>query len=336
MRAWHVARYGEPEFRTDIAAPVVDGGDGGDDDQVIVEVEAAAVNFADSLMLVGEYQERPPLPFTPGIELAGTISNPGTSRFSVGDRVVGLAGLGTGSWAEFARCDSRQLVSIPDDVAYIDAVGLHINAQTAWFALHRRAQISPTDTVLVHAAAGGVGALVVQLAAAHGCTVIGTSSAAKTGIAESLGAVACYDNRDPGWADRVRTDHGLVDVVIDPVGGPVFAPSFRLLGFEGRYVTVGFASGDIPTVKTNHALVKNVTLHGLYWTRYTFENRRLVDDAAEEIFGLHRAGRLDPLVATVASMDQAVDRVADVASGRTVGKTVLVWSDTELAAGQPD
>jgi NADPH2:quinone reductase len=319
VRAWLVETYGHPTLRTEVAPPGVEG-----DDDLVVQVDAAAVNFADGLMLAGEYQERPALPFVPGIEVAGTVVDPGRSRWRHGDRVVGLTLPGAGSWAEYARCDQSQVVAIPTRVSAVDAIGLHINAQTAWFALHRRARVTADDAVLVHAAAGGVGAMAVQLALEHGCSVIGTASADKLAAIERLGCSSVYDNRDPRWVDRVRADHGAVDVVIDPVGEAVFAGSWKLLGFEGRYVSIGFASGGVPTIKANHALVKNVSLLGLYWTRYTVEDPAAVAAAALTIFELHESGRLDPCVSVIAPLDQAAERADDVANGRTTGKTVLV------------
>lgn len=331
MWGWQVRTYdhqaGDSDavvFSDQVPEPILDRADL---NSVIVQVAAAAANFADSLTLAGQYQERPPVPFVPGIEVAGTIIASSGDRFSVGDRVVGLAESGSGSWAERARCDARQLIRIPDDVTDVDAIGLHINAQTAWFALHRRAKATAEDTVLVHAAAGGVGSMAVQLALAAGCHVFATASALKQEFVRALGVTQAFDNRDSSWPEQLRSanDGRGVDVVVDPVGGSVFEESWRLLNFEGRLVTVGFAAGVIPSVKANHALVKNVSLLGLYWTRYTIEDPQAVAVAADAIFELHRQGLLDSHVRVVAPMREALDRVADVAAGRGVGKTVLVW-----------
>jgi NADPH2:quinone reductase len=324
ITAWRVERKGSAVLRHDVERPSV-GAPGARGADVVVEVEAAAVNFADGLVIDGWYQERPSLPFTPGFELAGTIVSGSGGGFRRGERVVGLALPGVGSWAQFAGCDHRQLVRIPASVPVTDAVALHVNAQTAWFALHRRGGVRPGDTVLVHAAAGGVGAMAVQLAVAAGAVVIGTCSASKQERVLALGARAAYDNRASDWATRVRTEHGAVDIVVDPVGGDVFAPSWRLLGFEARYVVVGFASGAIPTLEANRALVKNATLHGLYWTPYTAKDAGAVAESAESIFALHADGRLDPCVSVVANMRDALDRVRDVGAGLTTGKTVLTW-----------
>lgn len=326
MQAWRVHQLGSAVLEDDVAEPALDRDD---PYAVIVRVEAAAANYADSLVIEGSYQERPALPFTPGLEVAGVVTATNSDRFAEGDRVVGLTTGGAGSWGRFARCDARQLTALPADVDAVAAIGIHVNAQTAWFALHRRGGIRSGDTVLVHAAAGGVGTMAVQLAVAAGCTVIATASAGKLELPRSLGAHHCLDNRAPDWAERVRqlTDGAGIDVVVDPVGGAVFNESWRLLRFEGRMVTVGFTSGEVPSVRANHALVKNVTLHGLYWARYTREAPDLVDAAAAEIFDLHRDGRLDPCVTVVSPMEQALQRVREVAGGATTGKSVLTWDE---------
>lgn len=326
MRAWRVHQLGSAVLDDDVADL---GLDPDDPHAVIVRVEAAAANYADSLVIDGIYQERPPLPFTPGLEVAGVVTATNSDRFAEGDRVVGLTTAGAGSWGRYARCDARQLAALPVDVDAVAAIGIHVNAQTAWFALHRRGGVQSGETVLVHAAAGGVGTMAVQLALAAGCTVIATASAGKLELPRSLGAHHCLDNRAPDWAERVRqlTDGAGVDVVVDPVGGAVFSDSWRLLRFEGRLVTVGFTSGEVPSVRANHALVKNVTLHGLYWARYTFEAPDVVDAAAAEVFELHRDGRLDPCVTVVSPMDEALQRVHEVAAGATTGKSVLTWDE---------
>lgn len=324
MQAWRVHELGSAVFENDVPVPTLLPDDEG---AVLLRVEAAGPNFADSLMIEGVYQERPELPFTPGLEVAGTVVESRDDRLGVGDRVVGTTRPGWGAWAEYALCDASHLVTIPDGVATADAVAMHVNAQTAWFALHRRANVQPGESVLVNAAAGGVGTMAVQLAAAAGATVYATSSAGKLAIAKGLGAVASLDNRSEGWPDQVRelTQGRGVDVVVDMVGGTPFAESWRLLAFEGRLVVVGFTSGDIPTVKANHALVKNVSLEGLYWGRYQDDAPELVQDAAVQIFDVHLASKLDPCISGSDHMTAALDRLADIAGGRTTGKLILTW-----------
>ncbi len=324
MKAWQVREHGTAVFVPD--APELELASA-DADGVVIEVEAAAANYADNLLIDGSYQERPALPFTPGMEVAGVVTESNSATLAAGDRVVGLCRFGVGPWAERAVADAAMLSKLPDPVSAIDAVGFYVNAQTSHLALHHRARVTPDDTVLVHAAAGGVGSMAVQLAVAAGCRVFATTSAAKRHIPIRLGATECFDNRDPAWVEQVKAATGGrgVDIVIDPVGGPVFDKSIRALAFEGRLVTVGFASGDVPLAKTNHLLVKNVSLIGFYWANYTTSRPELVRAASTELFDLHQAGRLDPMVTRVEPMEQALAAVRDIAAGNSSGKVVLVW-----------
>lgn len=323
MRAWVVRELGVATFEHDVEPPTLDDSD---EHGVLVNVEAAATNFADSLMIRGAYQEKPEPPFVPGLEVAGTVAASKHPAWRPGDRVVGLTRPGRGSWSELAQCDARQLVELPDDIEKNAALGLHINAQTAWFCLHRGARVAPGETVLIHAAAGGVGSMTVQLAVEAGANVIATSSAAKREVVERLGPQHWLDNRSPDWPDAVReiAPNG-VDVVVDTVGGSIFDQSWKLLAFEGRMVAAGFTSKDLPVVKANHAMVKNVSLIGIYWSRYTLEATALTREAASQIWDLHRRGRLDPLVTVRDSIPNALDRNGDLAGGRTTGKVVLTW-----------
>lgn len=319
MRAWLVVEHGVVEFRDDVDPPELP-----DDPQaVLITVHAAAANFADRLLIDGRYQLRPRFPFVPGFEVAGTVVASNSARWTAGDRVVGLTHHEHGSWAEVAVADGRHLTRMPDDLGWTEAIGIQINAQTAWFALHRSGRLHPDDTVLVHAAAGGVGSMAVQLASAHGCRVVGTASPGKLDLVRRLGADHAVDNRDPDWPALVAAAVGKVDVVVDPVGEAVFTGSWKLLGFEGRYVSVGYSSGAIPALRANLALLRNASLHGMYWTPYANERPDLVERAADEIFGLWHAGRLDPLVTVVAPLEAALRCADDVHAGRTTGKTVL-------------
>ena len=173
--------------------------------------------------------------------------------------------------------------------------------------------------------------MAVQLAVAAGARVFATCSAAKMAVPRKLGAEVVVDNRsDDGHSVLAEAAPKGVDVVIDPVGGDVFERSLKLLGFEGRLVSVGFTSGVIPSMAANYALVKNLSLMGVFWEPYAQHRRDIVERAAKEIFDLHRAGGLDACVTVVDHMENALRRVNDVAAGYTTGKTVLVWGDRRL------
>lgn len=319
---------GRPQWREDLPEPELVPG------SVVIEVLAAAPNFADSLQIEGRYQEKPPLPFVPGIEVAGIVAKAADGTgFTPGQRVVGLVEPGFGAWAEMARAPASNLVVVPDGIDLADAAAVHVNAQTSWFALFHRGAARAGETVLVHAAAGGVGAAAVQLAVSHGCRVIASCSPGKASIPAALGASDVVDTRDPGWVDRVKelTAGRGVDVVIDPVGGDAFDGSTRVVAFEGRLVTVGFASGRWPTVAANHVLVKNYAVLGLYWSRYLTARPDLVTQAVDEIFALVAAGRFDPMISTRGHIRSAPAAAAAIAAGSTTGKVVLGWtSDAHL------
>ena len=324
MRGWQVTHKSVVEFGDAVPRPELDP-----DDQhhTLIEVRAAAANFADRLMIDGRYQLRPRRPFVPGFEVAGVVIESNHAPLAVGTRVAGVTDPRHGAWAEVCAADSRHLTRLPDELGWAEAIGVHTNAQTAWFALHHSGHITAGDTVLVHAAAGAVGSMAVQLARAAGCTVVGTASYPKLERVRELGAHHAVDNRSDGWPTLVRNAVGAVDVVIDPVGDAVFDGSWKLLADEGRYVVVGFASDGVPSIPANQALVRNLSVHGMYWTPLATAHPDLVERAAWEIFGLHREGRLDPCVTVVDSIEHADRRLADVTAGRVIGKTVLVWDD---------
>jgi len=316
-----VAAPGEITWEESLPEPSVAAG------LIGVEVLAAAVNFADSLVVGGTYQTIPPYPFTPGLEVLGRVVSPGTTEFEPGQLVVGLTAAGGGSWAELALCDPRQVVAVPDSIDPRDALAVHTNAQTAWFALHRRARVAPGEHVVILAAAGGVGSMAIQLARAHGCIVHTLTSSSKVDEARRLGAHTTWSREDDDWSDRLRemlaAEGAGIDVVIDPVGAETGERAARLLRFEGRHVIVGFTGGGPPTVRANHVLVKNTEVTGVHWWRYPIERPDLVEQAATEIFALLASGAIDPAISAVEPLERAWPAAQKVASGRTTGKVLI-------------
>ena len=321
MRGWKVTAPGQITWEESLPEPSVAAG------LIGVEVVAAAVNFADNLVVGGTYQTIPPYPFTPGLEVLGRVTASGDSDLPEGRLVVGLTAGGGGSWAEHALCDPRQIETVPDGVNPEEALAVHTNAQTAWFALHRRARVTSGEHVVVLAAAGGVGSMAVQLAKAHGCVVHAVTSSNKSTEALRLGADTVWDRGDPAWPEQLRdelTAQGVgVDVLIDPVGSPAGEQAARLLRFEGRHVIVGFTGGGPPTVRANHVLVKNLEVTGVHWWRYPIERPDLVARAAREIFALLSAGSLDAAVSRREPLERAWPAAQDVAAGHTTGKVVI-------------
>ena len=322
MKAWQVTRLGEPSEVLELTeSPTPEPGPG----EVLIKVAAVAANFPDVLLARGQYQVRPELPFTPGIECSGTVAalGPGVSGLSVGDRVVGSK---IGVLSEYAVVPATDVHRTPEALTDVQAAGLVIAYQTAWFALHRRAALQPGEWLLVHAAAGGVGAAAVQLGTAAGARVIGVvGSEAKVAAARSAGAQHVLVRGVDDLVARTKEitgGHGA-DVVFDPVGGSAYAASTKIIAFEGRIVVVGFASGDIPTVGLNHALVKNYSILGLHWGLYAKVAPQLVVDCHERLTELADGGAIVPVVDSVVSFTDAPAALQKLAGGTTTGRVVI-------------
>jgi NADPH2:quinone reductase len=329
MRAWvieEVVSDGAMHLK-DIDRPPV-GGDG-----CLVQVEAAGVNFLDTLMIRGQYQVKPPTPFTPGIEVVGRVVKAGAqSPYSEGDRICAM--LDWGGYAEFVAVPRLASQRIPKTMPARVAVGLPIVYPTAHLALRDRARLEPGETVLVHAGAGGVGSAAIQLAKHWGARVIATAGGAdKVVLCRELGADVAIDYRERPIADEVRaaTKGRGVDVVIDPVGGKVTQESLRCLAWGGRLVIVGFSGGSIPEIPANRLLLKNAAALGVYWGAYRQHHRPLVDQMFREIFDLYDAGVIKPLVRDVFPLEEAPRALSAIAARKTVGKVALLV-DTEQSS----
>ncbi|PSM41012.1 alcohol dehydrogenase [Streptomyces dioscori] len=323
MQAWQVHEIGEPGEvmrLAEVERPVP--GDG----QVLLKVRAANINFPDALMCRGQYQVRPPLPFTPGVEICGEIED--------GRRVMANPALPYGGFAEYAVADAAALLPAPEALDDAEAAALHIGYQTGWFGLHRRARLEAGETLLVHAAAGGVGSAAVQLGKAAGATVIGVVGGAdKAAVARELGCDLVVDRRaeDVVAAVKEATGGRGADVIYDPVGGDAYTQSAKLVAFEGRIVVVGFASGTIPSPGLNHALVKNYSILGLHWGLYNTKDPKLVLRCHEQLTELAARGAIRPLVSERVPLAGAADAVQRVADGVTTGRvTVLPALGTAL------
>jgi len=316
MQAWQVHQNGEPAeamrlLEVDRPTP----GDG----QVLLKVRAANINFPDALMCRGQYQVRPPLPFTPGVEICGETED--------GRRVIANPALPHGGFAEYAVADAAALLPAPDSLDDAEAAALHIGYQTGWFGLHRRARIEAGETLLVHAAAGGVGSAAVQLGKAAGATVIGVvGGAEKAAVARELGCDTVIDRRaeDVVAAVKEATGGRGADVIYDPVGGEAYTQSAKTVAFEGRIVVVGFASGTIPNPALNHALVKNYAILGLHWGLYNTKNPKLVQHCHEQLTDLAARGAIKPLLSERTPLDGAAAAVQRVADGVTTGRVAVV------------
>ena len=326
MRAVIVREFGPIESLelTDVADPQALPG------EVVVDIQAQAVNFVDLLVIAGRYQFLPERPFSPGKLPVGTIVAVGTgvSEFTAGDRVLTLAE--HGGYAERIAVPASACFTLPDQLSFVDAAAMSLAYDTAWFALRERARLVAGETVLVLGATGGVGGAAVQLAKAFGARVLaGVSSLASSDRAYAAGADGIVDLSGPDLRENLRaqvhgqTDGQGVDVVIDVLGGDYFSAALRALAWRGRLVVVGFAAGEIPSVKVNYLLLKNIEVSGLQISDYRKRTPELMATCIRELFDLYRAGRLQPPHAQVYRLDDYAAALHDLQERTTRGRVVL-------------
>jgi NADPH:quinone reductase len=326
MKAWRVHELGEPAevLRLDeVPDPTPAAG------QVLVRVAAAALNFPDVLLCRGQYQERPPLPFTPGVEVSGEVVAVGrdVTRFATGDSVIGLPAAPAGGLAELAVVDeAATLPAVPQFTAAQNGAFL-LTYQTGHVGLHRRAGLREGETLLVHGGAGGVGTAAIQLGKAAGATVIATAGGPeKVEVCRRMGADVAVDYTAEDFVPVVKEVTGGrgADVIFDPVGGAVFDRSLKIVAFEGRVLVVGFTSGQFGQVTTNHPLVKNYSIVGLHWGLYRRYDPGVILAAHHALLELAAAGRISPFVSEELPLAAAPDALQRLGSRRTVGKVVLL------------
>lgn len=299
---------------------------------VLVEVRAVAVNYVDLLTIEGRYQFHPDLPYTPGKGPAGVVLEVGSAvqGLGAGDRVIAMAEYG--GYAEKTVVDHRQVHPIPPSLDFTDAATMAVAFDTAWVALRERTRMSPGDSVLVMGATGAVGGAAIQLARAMGAsTIIAGLSAPERLEASWLGELV-DDVVDLGGAglrdsipERVRalTEGNGVDVVIDPIGGEAFDGAIRAVAWRGRYVVVGFASGDIATLRSNYVLLKNIEVSGLQISDYRRRLPSLVAEGFEEIFAMFQSGSVRPLPHRSMPLDDWAAALRSI-EGRTADRRMVL------------
>jgi len=321
MHGWIVTEWCEPESMewAEISLPQVQG------NQVKIQIESAALNFLDTLMIRGQYQVKPALPFTPGVEIAGSVIEAGPeSRLSVGQRICGL--IDHGGFAEQVVTADTGLLNLPDGIDFITGSAVPVVYPTAWCALKLRANLQPGESVLIHAGAGGVGSACLQLARHWQARVFVTAgSEEKRQLCIQQGAEAAFAY-DENWLERIKdlTAGNGVDVIVDNVGGEITRQSVRALAWGGRLTIVGFAGGEIAEIPANRLLLKNASAMGVMWGGYQQNQPKEVLPTIDGIFALLEEGAIKPVISAKYALNDAPRALHDLAGRSTHGKVVLI------------
>ncbi|MBL8672279.1 MAG: NADPH:quinone oxidoreductase family protein [Alphaproteobacteria bacterium] len=326
MRAVWMRAFGPAESHKveDVPSPVPGPG------QVLIDVQAMGVNFPDLLVVEGKYQVKPPLPASPGKEGAGVVAavGPGVTTTKVGDRVAFQ--VEHGAFAEQALAPEGMVFVLPEGLDFPQAAALGLVSLTAFFALQRHARLQPGERVFVPGAAGGVGLATLQIARAlGGVPIAGVRHGAQHALVRAHGAEAVVDLSVPDLKDGLRDQlrkvtggHGA-DVVVDAVGGDVFDAALRALAWHGRMVSIGYASGRIPSVQANYLLLKNLFVSGLMWTDYRDREPESVRAAHAQILDWWRARKLRMPIMASFPLSRFHEALAALRAGRVQGKIVL-------------
>ncbi|RYE41229.1 MAG: NADPH:quinone oxidoreductase family protein [Hyphomicrobiales bacterium] len=311
MKSWIITGTGEPRDVSslgELESPEPGPG------ELVLQTRHAGLNLADTLLCRGRYQDAPPVPFVPGLELSGVVHLTGQgTNFLRGQRVLSTPGLphtDVGALSEYVVVAEKETVAIPDSVSFEQAAALPVAYVTADLALHRRGHLQAGETLLVQGASGGVGAAAVQLGKAAGATVIAVAGGVeKTALCHRLGAHHTIDDQR---VDVVTTVLELtagkgVDVVVDPVGGAAFEDSRRCIAVDGRLLVIGFASGDIPTLPVNRTLLRGFAVVGVNRDLCRREQPEIYRESLQRVVDRVAAGELDPWIDTVMDMSEVLD-----------------------------
>jgi len=322
MRAVLCKELGGPEKLVieDVAAPPIREG------AVRIAIHAAGVNFADTLLISGQYQDRPPLPFIPGMEVAGVITElgAGVSGLNVGDRV--LSSVGRGAYAEEVVVEADSAHRIPAAMDFVTAAAFPVAYSTSHGAFAWRGRLRAGESVLVLGASGGVGLTAVEIAKAMGATVIAAAGGAeKLAVAKRAGADHLIDYTREDLRERVKTLTGGrgVDVVYDPVGGDAFDQSLRSIAWEGRIIIIGFAGGRIPQIPANLVLVKNIDIIGFFWGSYRRYKPELQAQSFQQLFRWYEEGKLKPHVSHRLPLVEVAQALELLKTRKSTGKVVI-------------
>lgn len=294
--------------------------------EVVIDVKAAGVNFADTVLIQGTYQLKPDFPFTPGLEVAGTVARlgEGVDNVSVGDRVVGIPNMG--AFAEQVAVKAPAVVRIPDAMDFETAASFAVAYSTSHMALGYRADLKEGETLMVFGAAGGVGLTAVEIGKIMGANVIACASTQeKLDICAQRGADHLINYTNEDIRDRVKEITGGkgADVIYDPVGGAAFDAAMRSVNWEGRIVIIGFASGDFNQARTNILMVKNIAVMGFYWGSYSIHKPSAIGESMGALIRMWEDGQLKPHISHTLPLEQAGEALALMVGRKSTGKMVL-------------
>src|SRR5580704_14489040 len=305
---------------SDIAAPQAGPG------EAVVRVKAAALNFFDTLIIAGKYQHKPPFPFSPAAEFAGLVESvgAGVTDFARGDRVIG--NIGWGAAREAVAVPAKLLVKLPDTLDFDQAAGLTVTYGTTLYALRVRAELQAGETLVVLGASGGTGLATIELGKIMGARVIAcASSDEKLDFARAHGAdeTVNYASEDLRAALKKLGGERGIDVVYDPVGGPYAEPAVRSLGWEGRYLVIGFAAGEIPKLPLNLVLLKNCDIRGVAWGAWVRREPDAQRNLMKDIVNWAALGKLSAHVHAVYPLAEIAAALKVIADRKVMGKIVL-------------
>jgi NADPH2:quinone reductase len=322
MKAVLCKAFGPPESLVveDVPSPTPGPG------EVVMSVKAASVNFPDVLIIQNKYQVKPPLPFSPGSELAGVVKavGDGVTGIAPGDRLMACTGYG--AFAEEVLVDATRLLAIPAGMDFVTAASFILTYGTGDHALRDRGGLRPGETLLVLGAAGGVGIAAIEIGKALGARVIACASADdKLAVCRAHGADETINYATEDLRERIKALTGGrgIDVVYDPVGGPYAEPALRSVGWRGRFLVIGFASGDIPKMPLNLPLIKGSSIVGVYWGDFTRREPQRFAESMQQLERWYAEGRLKPHVSATFPLERASEALTLMANRQVKGKVVL-------------
>jgi len=326
MKALLCKQFGPPESLVleDVPSPQAGAG------EVVVSIKAASVNFPDVLIIQNKYQFKPPLPFSPGSELAGVVKEVGSgvSNVKVGDKVIAFTTFG--AFAEEVKTEAARLLPLPEGMSFEEGASFILTYGTTDHALRDRAQMKAGETLLVLGAAGGVGVAAIEIGKAMGARVIAcASSDDKLAVCRQHGADEAINYATEDLRERIKALTGGkgVDVIYDAVGGPYSEPAFRSIAWRGRHLVIGFAAGDIPKLPLNLALLKGASVVGVFWGDFTRREPQVFADSARQLGRWYREGKLKPHVSATFPLEKAAEAINLLASRKAKGKVVIRIGD---------